>query len=314
MKSFKVALLFAGAGLVVFGDSVATFNFNSLGSIQTNNVSTNTTIQNYMTGVLQAAGCVGCTVTVTDGTHGGVVFADQTYTGDGYVVGPYSSGSDHPVTLGNTDGATSNTPTYTATGGADATGTHDTFLSNVNDSATQGAVTDPGQIDLTFHLTAGYTLSGTVSFDFEIFPDGSCSQLNSTHCGGAANGAGVFPGQPGLTFDAGLGSASAVTGFGVNGTWWGATPGAAGLGTEGHDGSSTRSVNDTTELAPQWIGNYSTSLSSFNELNFVDWPAAIGIDNLSLTVHTPVPETSSVLLLGTLSLMLIPLVRRARKA
>ena len=304
MKSFATILLFVGGGLVAYGDSVATFNFNSLAA-----GATNSQIATYMTNTLVAAGCIGCSVSVTDGTHGGTVYADQMYTGEGYVTGP----SGHSVTLGNTDGATSNTPTYTATGSADAAGTHDTFLSNVSDGSSQGAITDPGQIDLTFHL-GSYTLSGPVSFDFEIFPDGSCAQLNAANCGGAANGAGVYPGEPGLTFDAGLGSASAVTGFGVNGTWWGATPGHAGLGTEGTDGSSARSGNDSTELAPQWIGNYSTSLGSFNELNFVDWPAAIGIDNLSVTLQSPVPETSSVLLLGTLSLMLVPVARRFRKA
>jgi hypothetical protein len=292
-KWFPV-VLFLGVGIFAYGDSV-TFNFNSLTDTQTTGA-----IASYMTTALVASGCTGCSVTVSPGPGNSFVYADTTYTGESNVVGPGGS----PDTLGTTDNAANNSAT--PHGGA-----NDTFISNVNDSSTSGG----NQIDLQFN---GLTFNGTVSFDFEIFPNGTCPVLNSANCGGSPVG-GIYPDQPSLELESGLNGAGigAVTSFGTNGTQYAVTP-----STTGADGSSTK-VGTTTELAPQWIGTWSTStaLNGNNDLNFIDWPAAIGIDNLTLNYTTtggggqsPVPETSSLLLLGTVSGLLIPLFRRFRKA
>jgi len=279
--------LFFGVGLSAYGDTV-TFTFNSLTV-----GSTDSAIAAYMTSMLVSSGCVGCSVTVNSG--GGTVYVDTTYTGDGHVVGPGGTAD----TLGNTTGATNN--------GVTPNGTTDAFISNVSNSSVSGG----SQIDLQFN---GLTFDGVVSFDYEIFPDGSCPQLNSASCGGGAVG-GIYPNQPDFELKSGLngGGISLVSAFGTNGIQYGATPSSTGA-----DGNSTKSSASSTELAPQWIGVFSTSsINGENDLNFIDWPAAIGVDNLTITYDPPggtVPETSSLLLLGTVSILLIPAFRRCRKA
>src|SRR5882724_8358127 len=104
MKLFGSFALFLGLGLTAFGDSV-TFTFDKAGSIAAltpsnttqNTGATKTDISTYMTAVLQAAGCVGCTVTVSEpNSSNNKVFVDITYTGEDHVVGP----NGNPVTLG----------------------------------------------------------------------------------------------------------------------------------------------------------------------------------------------------------------------
>jgi hypothetical protein len=111
-------------------------------------------ITSYMNGVLNTSGSVAVT--------GGV--ADQTYNGEGYVVGPGSNKNNvTPLTLGNTDGAT------TVTSSSTVNRTLDTFIANTNDNSQQIA----NQITMKF---TGLTINGIVSFDYEIFPHGTATQ------------------------------------------------------------------------------------------------------------------------------------------
>jgi hypothetical protein len=239
------------------------FNFNSLAPGATSNQ-----IQTYMDGVLSAAGCTGCTVSVT-----GAV-ADQLYTGEGYVVGPNGTS----LTLGDSESATNN--------GVTPNTSHDTFIANTNDSSAQVA----DQITMSFN----FSVIGA-SFDYEIFPDGTCSQLNATNCGGAKVGK-YFPNQPDFTF-ATSNNSNVFTQYGV-------TPSAGGV-----NGSSTLGPNGTI-LAPQWIGTYSGTFTPTTQLNFVDWPATIGIDNLTVTNASPEPSTMILILVGVVACML---AKKSRK-
>jgi len=267
-------LLCLGAVSVKADSTSVTFSFNSLSANETAGQ-----IATYMDGVLAAAGCTGCTVTVT-----GAV-ADQTWNADGNVVGP----SAQSLTLGNSNGATSNS--------SNTPGATDTFIANTSDSGTPIA----SQITMQF---SGFTINGAASFDYQIFPDITCPVLNSSNCGGSPNGSGIYPNQPDLSFEAGSSSTvSAVTSFGTNGTQYGVTPSASNAGGDGTSTHSPLSGSLSIEKAPQYIGTWSTTsaLNGDTQLDFVDWPATIGVDNLTIswTTPSPVPEPGSIILVGT---------------
>jgi hypothetical protein len=260
-------LLFFGIAAVASATSV-TFNFatQTINGTVINGVSENATttqIQTYMDQVLTAAGCTGCTVAVTG------AFADTTWNGDGHVTGP-STGSKS-YTLGTSNGPYTAGSTQTST----VNSSYDTFLATTNDGDTQ---TD-SQITMKF---SGFTINGAASFDYEIFPNINCTAMTSSGCGGTGE-----PNQPDFKFDTN-GSSQVFRTLGV-------TPGTT-------NGNSNNSPDSQTETAPQYIGSWSGSLSNVSELDFVDWPATIGMDNLTVSWNTstsPVPEPYSVLLFGT---------------
>ena len=206
-------------------------------------------------------------VSVTPG-----VAVDQTYNGDGHVVGP-GNGSVS-LTLGNTDGATASNSNSVLNG------SKDNFLSNTDDGHNQLSQ------EIQIKFINGFTLNGSISFDFEIFPDASGTALN----------------PPDFTFQAWNGAVNLadVTKVGV-------VPGSAPIGSTVSPNSGSRG----TETSPQLIGNWQAgSFSNVTELDFIDWPATIGIDNLKLT---STPEPAAVLLLGTLIAGLFMFIHKRKK-
>lgn len=271
LTAISTAILLAfGAGVPAHADTF-TFSFDTLAAGKLSQGGGNTatsSIQGYMQSQLQS----GQTVTVTGGV------ADKYYTGEGFVVGP-GSDKNHmtSLTLGNTNGAT------TVSSNSTVNSTYDTFIANTDDNSNQIS----SQIVMKF---SGLTINGTVSFDYEIFPDGT--------------------GQtPDLIFAAGpTGNTSTIF------TMLGVTPGSSPLNTDVSDKSNN-------ERNKQLIGHWSGSITNATELDFIDWPATIGIDNLVITTGdnstTPpqlTPEPGSFVLLGTLVSGVFVLARKRRTA
>lgn len=273
--------LYFGATTPLYANGVM-FDFNSLAAgAAIGNAATPGTITYYMNHALQAAGCIGCTVTVV-GTA-----ADRTWDGDGHVVGP----SGHPLTLGTYGGvpsAISNAAVPTGVLGTTnnrLSGTVNTFLADTTDHGAQVGVGAHNEMYFRF---SGFSISGAVSFDYEIFPcavGGSCTN------------------PPGFTLEAGTGTSGSdplVTSFGSGGTQLAVTPSAGAP-----DGSSTRSPvsGASADTSKQWIGYYSTTsaLNGATEVDFLDWPATIGIDNWTISWRPPnqVPEPGTLLLVGS---------------
>jgi hypothetical protein len=260
LKATAIAgfVFFLSAGVCAHADTFS-FSFDPLSAYTPSQGGGNTatsSIQGYMQSLLHT----GQTVTVTGGV------ADQNYTGEGYVVGP-GTDKNHmtSLTLGNTNGATS------VSSNSVLDSFHDTFIANTNDSSQQIA----NQITMIF---SGLTINGIVSFDYEIFPDGTANQ------------------PPDLTFAAGpTGHTSTVF------TVYGVTPGSSPINT-------TISDNSNHESNAQLIGHWSGVVTNATELDFIDWPATIGIDNLTITISNP--EPSSMILLGTTGLAFLCLLRR----
>jgi hypothetical protein len=269
--SLLVLALSAFAGVSAHAGS-ATFTFNSLAS-----GANSSAIATYMNGVLAANGCAGCTVSVNSGA-----VADRTYNGEGHAVGSGSGSTS--LTLGNTDGApNAGSPVTSGYGGSPGTST-DTFIANTNDSSQSS--TD--RIQMVFNL--GTSSITDVSFDFEIFPDGTAQQ------------------PPDLTFRAGN---SATPGNDpIIDHFTGVSPGSSSTylySPQCRQGQSTAShgcaSSGNRELSAQLLGTWSGAVANVHNLSFIDWPTTIGIDNLEITWNTPpppaVPEPTSMILLGT---------------
>lgn len=278
MKNRQISAFWCFVLLAPLGKatSVFDFNFNSLAS-----GATASEIASYMTNALQASGCTGCSVTV----EGAV--ADQSYTADGNVVGPKQGNQYVSLTLGDSNGAANSNGTLDSSS--------DTFIANTSDSGDQIST----EMSLMF---TGLTIS-SLSFDYEIFPDINCPSLSN--CGGADHSD-----LPDFELTAGtgpIGSGSAVTSFGTNGFQYGVVPGTS-------NGTLKTSPDSTDELAPQYIGvSGNLAVSNVTDLNFVDWPATIGVDNLQITYDGDAPEPSSLLLAGIgVGLIGISLRRKTR--
>jgi len=71
------------------------------------------------------------------------------------------------------------------------------------------------------------------------------------------------------------------------------------------------SVNN--EKAPQYLGtSIYVPLNGVTKLEFVDWPATIGVDNLKTT--NQVPEPGSIVVLGSSLLASLPCLKMRKKA
>jgi hypothetical protein len=259
-------LAILGSAVSAHADYLFTFDSPSLTKSFSDQ---HTNIATYMDSII---GCASC-VSVSNG-----VAVGQEYDADGNVVGLGRS----PLTLGNSNGATLNTVAPGAYG-------TDNYISNMasNDNGTSDSQLSD-RIVIT--LSGGYSFTGTFSFDYQIFPDINCQVLNSGSCGGAAVG-GHYPNQPDLDFIANGGTPQ-------NTTFWGVLPGTT-------NGSTTGSPAHTNEVAPQYIGTSGNfTLTGATSLTFLDWPAAIGVDNLKLTT-TPEPSGYAFMLGGLMLALLV---------
>jgi PEP-CTERM motif len=214
------------------------------------------------------------------GTNGSVIVTgavgSNSYNADGHVTGPANGSSSY--TLANLDSAGNGTFIQNDTGDA------------YND------------ILMSFK---GLTIS-SVSFEFEIFPDDSCTSLSGNNCGGHDN-----PNQPDLTL---LANGAQVV------QWIGLTPGSSG-NSNGVDASSylhsPASGSRSDEEAPQLLGSSGVLTLPINttSLDFQDWPATIAIDDLVVNFSndpSPAPEPGTVALLGS-ALFGFVLCRRYRR-
>ena len=279
-------------------------------------------IQSYMIAVLKASGFVDPHVVVT-GAVGqvGVPSGSNSgsYTGDGHVVGTTNttSGSFRALTLADTEGFS--IPGGTGTldsgtnliGGTGQSATTDGYIKNCTSVDGSGHCT-PTSDQFTIQITNLKDSSGksyeisSLSFDFEIFPDGTCASTSpSSSCGGSG-----LPNLPDITVLAhgtidGLPGAQTLNLLDVNGV----TP----------SGSYKRSYTMSTETAPQLLGvsgpiSFNTD-THISQLDFVDWPATIGIDNLTFGYReTPEPGTLAMFAVGLLGIAGIARRRRARPA
>jgi hypothetical protein len=217
-------------------------------------------IQSYMNSVLSS---VGGSVTVTG------AIANKGYTGDNNVV---QSGGVYK-TLANFNDVT----------GTFQSGLNHTFIMNNNFGLYGGTKYD--SFSLTF---SGVTLS-QVKFDWEIFPDGSCTAKTTTACGGAG-----MPNLPTLGVYAGntlihtYSYIDALADFSA--------------------GSST--------VAPQAVGGFDAwNLPAGTiTLKFMDWPSEVAVRGFEVTTccDRQAPEPGALSLLG-LSLAGVSLVGLRRR-
>jgi hypothetical protein len=239
MRCLRTLCFIACGVLPLFGTTVTSFSFDD-GSLV--NGSSDGSIQGYMNSKLTG----GASVVVT-----GAV-ATNSYNGDGHVTGPGNGSTS--LTLGTSDG------------GSPHLSSKDLFITNIANTSTE--------IKMVF---TGLSIL-SVSFDYEIFPDGSCA--TGHNCGSN---------WPDFTF--------AADGSIIFHTL--ATQPAAGS-------HSPASGSSSTELAPQFIGESGTISfgTGVSVLEFMDWPATIGIDNLVINYgppggSSPVPEPVSFILAGS---------------
>ena len=232
------------------------FDFNSLvkGS---NTAAANMDVQTYMQAILGAG---GGTVVVTGAR------AETDYTGDSHAVGPVSLGVVTPLTLGDTNGGVQHALPW------------DAYLVNQDGF---------DRITMVFSRPVS-----KISFDFEIFPDGTCPFVGASGC--ASN---TGTNWPDFSLLAGSTSSTNLV--------------FRTLGLAPSNMTNTMTYRESpmsypnNEQAPQLLGVSGDRLfpGGVTKFEFVDWPRRIGIDNLNITFAPPplvlrVPEPGTLALLS----------------
>lgn len=271
MSLRKLAVVPMTVGLMAIGAPSASaveilFNFNDIADGASNG-----TVQSKLQAVLNAK-APGMTVIVT-----GAVGA-ASYTGDDHVVGPLSSGIATFLILGDTDNGVKHALPW------------DSYL--VNSTANSN-----DRITMLFNRKIY-----SASFDFEIFPDGTCPDggvtSGSTPCANTSAAS-----WPDFSFRAGTAASTTQVFYidGIDPSNLGSTVVPAGVTIVAPSLIYRESpVSDGVsgwELAPQILGLSGTWYfpNGVTKLEFVDWPRLIGIDNFRVTL---VPEPGSLALLA----------------
>jgi hypothetical protein len=267
-----------------------TFNFTSF-----NTNDSNATISSLLS--TQA----GSTVTVTGAQ------VNNNYTGDGHVTGPVIGGNVVPWTLSDTGGTVTNPTAPTV-----ANPTQVSYLANANGLGPNGTST---AITMAFSVPVY-----SVQFDFEIFPDGTWNPANPTQ---------NIPDFEFSATDSGNHNAPMeYNGNLVASPWivYGVSPGSTDSYLPGNPTTYTHSTVSGTgsaENVPQLIGVATFQFSSTDAattLSFADWPATIGISNLTINpagigpYTSTVPGPSSSVLFGFGALGVIGMMARSRRS
>ena len=183
-------LIFGGAALAIAAPvwALPTFTFNGI-ALSANNTdglggyANSTAIKNYMNSL------IGCAPSCVSSVAGALATANYNADGFGYKF-PSGPQAGQYMTLGTTNGATSFSNIAAADGASPGNG--DEFI--MNDDVVSGS----NSITITF--SSSLAAGTTVSYDWEIFADGSAEQ------------------PPGLNF----------VGGGINNTIFGSTPPGGG--------------------------------------------------------------------------------------
>jgi hypothetical protein len=229
-------------------------------SLNFNSIGTgnNTAVQSYLDA---QAGAGNITV------HGAV--AGRTYNGDGFV---FKDSYNIRETLGTSE-FVNGVLVPNSTNSRNLV--YDTFLYNVGgEGATNTPYGSYGDDKIVFDFR---TAINGISFDWEIFPDASCQH----------------PGEWN-----GCGSRLALTNLPDFELW-------AGTGSQrlyhyytGDANNNFPIVTDNHNDYPQGIGHFSVTFATpVTHVEFVDWPARIGVDNIVTEVRL-LPEPPMMALLG----------------